>query len=714
VILVLRRRVLWTAPIVLCALALLIGPVSPASAEEVRSSQITAPGATSYPFDDEGAGTLTVAGKTTGSASASVDIGCYGGEEAEEFATLAEGVPVKMHKFSVAVALSKLPGYLCTLRAVQHGEEPEEPELAEMFTGPRVAPSAFALSPSSGYEALSDTLVGELRFEAADVCGLESNLYDPTSLLLSEELFLCAGYVEDEPANPSAGVRVDGAYGYGPHAALEVEAAIQPAGPLGAPAVAVTKSFDQATGTITIHEEDPIVRCEPESLPSPTKASCTSFAATGVSLQRTWETSDGDRVIAMTDRWVSTDGDAHALSFAYFDGLSAGSEGGLYELPGSSTFLPTTTGESVSLPTGASTIFYKTSPTTGEEEPEGTYPQGAIVYDSSPSEALGVPLGSSEGQSELELPYGRTIPAGGSVTLRTTFIQGFALPEVRTLARDALAGYFPADRPSVTIASPSNAATITSSGASITVSGTATDAVALSSFSVDEEPVPVGPDGAWSATVVLQPGTNTITALATNQLSATSSAAVTVDYAPPPPAPPPAPASPGEGGTSPAGSTGATTGASTSATPGASAQAGASVDASSGAAGTVHAAHVGAVVSAKGDVTLTLACQGAAGESCEVQTTLSTIETRRDGRVVAVSADNAGSTRLTVGTARTSIAAGHQLRIVVVLDAIGRRLLARFGKLPARLTASLLGSSGASRILSKSVTVTPPAKHVSH
>jgi hypothetical protein len=693
---------------VLSALGLLAGPVSTASAEEVRSSQITAPGATSYPFDDEGVGTLTIEGKTTGSASASVDIGCYGGEEAEEFATLAEGVAVKTHKFSVAVALSTLPGYLCTLRAVQHGEEPEEPELAELFTGPLVAPSAFALSPSSGYEAVSDTLAGVLRFEGADACGLESNLYDPTSLLLSEELFLCGGDIEDRPTSPSEGVRVDGAYGYGPHAALEVEAAIQPAGPLGAPAVTVTKSFDEATGTMTIHEEDPIVKCEPESLPTPTKASCTSFAATGVALRRRWEPSDDDRVVAMTDSWVSTDAGAHALSFAYSDGFSAGSEGGLYELPGSSTFLPVTTGESVSLPAGASTISYKTSPNTGEEEPEGRYPQGAIVYDSSPSEALGVPLGSSEGQSELELPYARTIPAGGAVTLRTTFIQGFALPEVRTLARDALAGYFPADRPAVTVTSPSNAATITSSSPSITISGTATDAVALSSFSVDEQPVSVGPGGEWSTAVSLQPGTNTVTALATNQLGATATAAVSVDYAP---------ASSSGGGTSPSsgseGSTGATTSTSTSASTAAGTQTGTSAGAPSGAPASLHAASLGAL-GAKGNVTLTLACQGAAGASCEVQATLSTIETRRAGKVVAVSAGDASSTRLTVGAARASIAAGHQLRIVVMLDATGRRLLARFGKLPVRLTASLLGSSGASRILSRSVTVTPQARRVSH
>ena len=708
----LRRCVLWAAPIALAALALITGPVSTASAEQVLSSQITAPGATSYPFDDGGAGTLTVEGKTTGSASASVDIMCYGGEEAEEFATLAEGVAVKAHKFSVAVALSKLPAYLCTLRAVQHEEEPEEPELAKMFTGPLVVPSAFALSSPTGYEALSDTLAGEFRFEAADVCGLESNLYDPTSLLLSEELFVCGGDVEDRPANPSEGVRVDGAYGYGPNAALEVEAAIQPAGPLGAPAVAVTKSFDEATGTMMIEEADPIVKCEPESLPNPTKASCTSFAATGVSLQRKWETSDDDHVVAMTDRWVSTDAHAHELSFAYSDGFSASSEGGLYELPGSSTFLATATGESVALPAGASTIFYKASARTGEEEPEGIYPQGAIVYDSSPSEALGVPLGSSEGQSELELPYRRAIPAGGSVTLRTTFIQGFALPEVRTLARDALAGYFPADRPSVTIASPSNAATITSSSPSVPVSGTATDAVALATFSVDEQPVSVGPGGAWSTTVALQPGTNTITALATNELGATDTGAVSVDYAPPPPT------SSGDGGTgssSEAGSSAATSEASTGATTTASTEAGTSAGASSGAAASVHAAQLGALGYAKGEVTFTLACQGAVGESCEVRATLSTIETRRAGRIVAVSAGNAGSTtQLTVGAARASIAAGHQLRIVVMLDATGRKLLARFARLPVRLTASLLGSSGASRILSKSVTVTPQAKRVSH
>jgi hypothetical protein len=52
--------------------------------------------------------------------------------------------------------------------------------------------------------------------------------------------------------------------------------------------------------------------------------------------------------------------------------------------------------------------------------------------------------------------------------------------------------------------------------------------------------VPLDPTGAWSTQVALNPGANTITAMATDGAGMTAQAQVTVVYQPPPPPPPPA------------------------------------------------------------------------------------------------------------------------------------------------------------------------------
>ncbi len=673
----LSGRVRGAVSMGVAALALTAGPVASAVAA-TPTSQITAPAGTTYPLNDgealEGGAAITVEGTTTG-ATTKVDIRCYGTEGvASEFEPLAEEVAVTSHKFSVAVPRSKLtfsePG-LCRLRAVPSGEEPEGPELEELFKGPIVAPAAFKLSASFGYEAASNALAGRFLFQSAEACALESTLYKPTSLLASEEqdLFVCGG--------TSTGVRVDEAYGYGPVAAVSVETAVKAKKALGAPKLTVSKSVDEGTGAMTINEEDPIVKCEPEALPTPTEKSCESFAPTGVTLKRTWQTSDSNHVVSMTDKWESTDGKAHTVRFRYDNEMFAGKEGAVYEFPGSSTFGATRDGQSVPLPSGAGTILYKASPNAPEIGGE-TFAQGAIVYDSPPSEALAVVFGSEKAESnEFQLPYRRTIPAGGSYTLRTTFVQDFALPEVARLANEAQAGYYP----TVSITSPATGTSITSASPTVNVSGTASDGVALSSLSLNGQAVSVGAGGAWSTSVALSPGANTLTATATNQSGNSKSAAVTINYSVPPAAVPPAAVPP-------------------AAVPPASTPPSA------------HASLLGTPSGAKGKVTLTLACQGSAGTSCKVQATLSTTEKMLGGKVIGVSARTT-SKRVTTGIAKVTVAAGYKSTMVIALNATGRMLLAKFGKLPVRLIASLLGSSGSATIVTQNLTVKPLPKKLS-
>ena len=101
----------------------------------------------------------------------------------------------------------------------------------------------------------------------------------------------------------------EGVDGYVPYAAIkEIEQKLEgEAGKKvelpGKPALTVTKEFNEATHQITIHEEDPVVKCSPgtEYPPEFKTGGCTSFVSTGVTLVRTWQTSNEDHVAWLTD-----------------------------------------------------------------------------------------------------------------------------------------------------------------------------------------------------------------------------------------------------------------------------------------------------------------------------------------------------------------------------------------------------------------------------
>ena len=83
------------------------------------------------------------------------------------------------------------------------------------------------------------------------------------------------------------------------------------------------------------------------------------------------------------------------------------------------------------------------------------------------------------------------------------------------------------------IGSPASGTAVSSP--TVTVSGIADAGSGVSSIVVGGQTVPVASDGAWTAEVPLSPGTNTITALATDGAGATAQAQLAVVYNPPPP-----------------------------------------------------------------------------------------------------------------------------------------------------------------------------------
>jgi len=676
----------------LTLLAVIAGPTAAASAE-VESSRITSLAyPTTYTLDDTtapaSANTVLVSGTTAGSGN--LALRCFYGVGPTEYTEVLGGVKTEEvtpgeDRFRGEVETKAFVARPCVLRAVPPGNaEPHPPgsiaeEEKDPFQGPHVAGSSFGTTTDAN--ALTDdyslglgTLVGYMRLDSVGDCGLGySSLFAPESLVEGEGLFDCAGALfEEQPlalgkAATRSEIEVDGADAYGPAAAGYWEERLKTTIP-GAPELKLGKSF--GGGEAEVHETDPIVRCSPQpAVFPPTTSSCREFVATGLQLERTWSTSQGDRVAAMTDRWSSTDGAAHTLSAIYDQGLFANEgKGGEYEFPGTGSFATKAGGEIVGVPAGAGAIYYKE-----DAAAEGTaHPVGAIVYDRAPGEALSFVLGSHEAggkESEFQMPYQATIPAGGGYTLAMTYVQGAALSEVQALASEALAGDQP---PAVTISSPANGTKV--SGTSVTVSGTASAKGETPSLTVAGHAVSVGANGAWSTSVALNAGANTVTAVASNRLGLTAEQSISVTYVKPPAKPKPHPPSP------------------------------------------PRAHELGVASGANGEVSFTVACSGTRGTSCVVAAGVSTVERSRHGRPVAVAARHRRhrgphSIRLTVGAATVTIPAGGQVRISIALNAVGRSLLARFGYLPVHLTAEQVSGRAHRTFVSENLVVVPVRRH---
>jgi hypothetical protein len=660
-------------------LALLALGVSVSSAgAAITASRITSPADPTFAYFDETKDLpttvlYTVEGTVTGAASG-VDVRCYFGDSATEYHVLAEAVTVTAGRFSLPVTAKMVSHQPCVLRAVPEGYT----GAPSAFTGPSVTSSYFeiysnsATSTAFSYELSTFTLGAEFEIESAGECGLDySRLFVPGSLEPNAHLFECNSglLLSDETATGThtrSALQVDGANAYSPGAAHYVEAEETHAPIKNAPQIAVTQSFDPATALATIHEIDPIVKCAPETVYPVTSTSCTHFVSTGVELERSWQTTNADQVASMTDTWRSTDAAPHTVNALYTQYFADHSPapGGAYKFPGAGAFSPTTKGSTIALPGGPNTILYKENAGTPDVG-DGEFPQGAIVYDSSPSEPLAIFSGSDETNdyNGFEMPYQRTIPAGGSSTLRMAFVQGYGLSEVESLAKAVLASY----PPTVSISSPTNGTSVASPG--LTVSGTASDTGALASLVVNGQAVSVGAGGAWSSNLTLSPGTNTITAVATDQAGLSSSSSVSVVYTPP--IPPVIPIA--------------------------------------------HASQVGSASGANGAVSFTVACTGAAGTSCDLESLLSAVEKTKGGKPVAVVAKAKGKTKskhITVGSAKLVIPAGQRVKVTIAPNALGRSLLARFHKLPVHLEAVLVTGGVKSTVIAENLTIVPKkSKH---
>jgi hypothetical protein len=109
--------------------------------------------------------------------------------------------------------------------------------------------------------------------------------------------------------------------------------------------------------------------------------------------------------------------------------------------------------------------------------------------------------------------------------IREDFVIGQTLAEVQAKAAANVDRFVP---PTVSISKPSNGTTV--HDAKLAVSGVATDNVGVASLTVNGAGAAVGAGGAFSTTVALNVGANTITAVARDAAGATGQAQVAVTY----------------------------------------------------------------------------------------------------------------------------------------------------------------------------------------
>jgi hypothetical protein len=550
--------------------ALVALAVAPAAAQAaVTSTQITSwttqnPTTSDNPYllsvdNPPNATTVTVMGDAPGANNGdAVDVVCYYGASPTLAKLNTSPIPISGGKFNTGpIPLKPVAGHPCRLRAIPAGSE-TGPEL-DSFAAQPVAVSEWArgLAISSGpnlntvfnYYVNDVTFTGSATWSAAgtpvqslptpykNACGgpemapvdaaydVGNFAIDCTGSLLSDDLGAFGGRSE---------VQIDGRNAYDPAAAQGLFTSGSPISQNlnGFPAtLGDGLDWDPATGMISSDATDPYVECDGPNEERPTPASCPGFVNSGVELQRNITTSDGGLVVAMTDTWTSTDGKAHALDLLYDDAIGLvttppdGEPG--YEFPGQSTFSPYAAGTTLPGPGSApGSILVHTNVAAADGDPNEAV--GALTFGTAPSEYAFTANDDFEEHNVL------VVPAGGSTTLSYVYSVGYTLPDVTALALAAQDRFEP---PSVVIAPPAGGTSV--STATTTLSGITTSGSGIKSLLVGGQTVPVASNGAWIAQVPLSPGTNTITALATDAAGATAQAQVAVVYSPPPT--PPAP-----------------------------------------------------------------------------------------------------------------------------------------------------------------------------
>ncbi len=641
----------------------------------VVSSNITTPSNPTYIQRNndnaaDPANTFAISGTTVDDGTpGNVDLRCYYGTTSIPVATnVAVTYSGTSGTFSTMHTLvSNDTEHTCTLRAIPTSTTPAN---VSPFVGPVLgigdySASTYGSGPNAGqvysfYNNASQT-AGQGDFQTYGDGGMyDAYPIDPSTFNEGADEFY-ANDTYDALTNTGvtrSSVQVDGANAFGAAGAEEVcgSACALP----GIPTLTYTHSLDPATGNLTIHESEPLVKCAPDAstYPPTIGTSCTSFVPTGVTLNRTIYQYANGRQSLLTDSYVSTTGASHSLDLISIEDAQCPQSptcttGAGYNFPwvdGATTYNTHTAGDTEPAPASAPASVYvawDNSLADGDE----TGAQGAITFGQKPNGFAFAANGDS-GSTHLTALFTRTVPASGSTTLTQAFSWAFTKADAHALAAQAQAIL---GGPAVAITSPANGS---SKNSPVTVTGTAAASAGqggLASLTVNGHAVSVAANGTWSTSLALGPGANTITAIATDGDGEQAQAQITVHAVP-------------------------------------------------------RVKLKGKKFNGKA-VLLKLAC-ASNGSNCKGKITLrytETVVTTRHGK------KHRHKVTLVVGSASYSVTAGHSKTITVKLKGNGKRLLKALHKLPVKGTVTLVQPNGRStKAIGFKLTLKPVKKKKHH
>lgn len=504
-------------------------------------------------YDNSPATTMTVSGTAVGTGN--VDLACYYGSGQVINYSPSFTVDTDGRFQTTALSLRSIAGHACRLRAVPAGYESTSDTAS--FAGPQVAVSeaesvAVGSGPNAGkaysFYLSGTTFTGSSGWSAPGTPSLNPNPINPgacggsilepidPSFSLATPALDCVGSLLSDDLGAWGGrseVQIDGRNAYDAASAQSLFTAADdtPASQTldGFPTLSTTVNWNPSSGLVSSSSVESWVACNGANSEHPTFATCSSFVPTGVQLERDISESDGGRVVTMTDTWSSTDGSDHALDLLYDDYVGIGNSMVTpgYQFPGQGSFSAYAPGQAVpGAGSAPGSILVRSNMNAADGDPAESI--GAITFSSAPSGFR------FAGENEFEERQVLHVPAGGSTRLTYIYSTGYSVADVQALA---LAAQDRIASPEIAITSPANGASVSTPTA--TVAGLAGAGSGIASLAVAGRPVAVGAGGAWSTQVPLNPGANTITAVATDGAGATVQAQVTVLYHPPPAPPPP-------------------------------------------------------------------------------------------------------------------------------------------------------------------------------
>jgi hypothetical protein len=446
-------------------------PGAASAATDPAASQITAPANNSYlsaNLDTDPNKTVTVTGTATDASNnpytGTVDLDCtaaFGGTNFL-FSQGASNVTVTGGNFSTNVKVADLAGpagNTCVLRAVPHDSGGAVPADVTPYAGPNLAIGFYdgkdkliASGPNAGkqydYLLAGQGFSGQIEplTSAGDLGARNLGTVEPAPDDTPDQgITFAAATLWNNPSfsdGTKTTIVVDGKNAYTPSSIANPSSELY-SGSNGKsgfqPLQATGYSVDPSTGSTTLTETNPLVRCVTPSPgdpdPGPRGAStnpasatnCPSFADAGVKLVRTITYDHDGAQLYFQDSFQSTDAAQHSIDLRYFNGLQPPVSGDAdtqykFDWSGADQGNPPHTysgGASVAAsPVGVNTIDILANGGS-HTSPSGTlYGRAAITFSGATS---GAKFFSGDEYS-FELNFlSRTVPATGSLKINTAY-----------------------------------------------------------------------------------------------------------------------------------------------------------------------------------------------------------------------------------------------------------------------------------------------------